>query len=117
MRPSRLLPVFLVVAFGLASGTAWAQAPESESWPSTLANHDTILPNITYLTANNYEAKLDLYRPNNEGVHPTLVFIHGGGWVGGSREGTALFPLPFLQKDGEDEPEPRARLAPSVRCS
>lgn len=53
--------------------------------------------NITYLTADGYESKLDVYRPRSPGPHPTLILIHGGGWVGGTKEATALRALPFLQ--------------------
>jgi acetyl esterase/lipase len=84
------------MAFG--STAAWAQLPESESWASSLVNQYTILPNIVYLTANNYENKLDVYRPSGDDVRPTLVYIHGGGWVGGSKETSAFYLLPFLQK-------------------
>lgn len=57
-----------------------------------------ITPNITYLTANNWEAKLDVYR-RRDAASPnrTLIYIHGGGWTGGSKEQSALTFLPFLQ--------------------
>ena len=57
-----------------------------------------ITPNITYVTANNYEAKLDVYRRRNSPQpRPTLINIHGGGWTGGSKESNSLMFLPFLQ--------------------
>src|SRR5437764_13956377 len=57
-----------------------------------------ITPNITYLTANNYEAKLDVYRRRNSPQpRPTLINIHGGGWTGGTKEANSLMFLPFLQ--------------------
>lgn len=57
-----------------------------------------ITPNITYLTASNFEAKLDVYRRRDAtGPNRTLIFIHGGGWTGGSKEQSALAFLPFLQ--------------------
>ncbi|WP_445385668.1 alpha/beta hydrolase fold domain-containing protein [Robiginitalea sp. IMCC44478] len=39
----------------------------------------------------------DWWIPDSE-VHPTLVFIHGGGWVGGRKEGSVLDFIPYLQK-------------------
>ncbi|HSS96273.1 MAG TPA: alpha/beta hydrolase [Terriglobales bacterium] len=54
------------------------------------------LPNITYVTANHYEAKLDLYRPASS-AKPTPVVIHGGGWVAGTKEQVVTWTLPFLQ--------------------
>jgi len=41
------------------AGTAFAQ---NGNWVYEFANHYAVLPNITYLTANNYEAKLDVYQ-------------------------------------------------------
>jgi acetyl esterase/lipase len=44
--------------------------------------------NITYGKGGANDLKLDLARPEPAaGLHPALVFIHGGGWVGGSRDG------------------------------
>jgi acetyl esterase/lipase len=57
-----------------------------------------VTPNITYLTANNWEAKLDVYRHRETtGPNRTLIYIHGGGWTGGSKEQSSLAFLPFLQ--------------------
>jgi acetyl esterase/lipase len=44
--------------------------------------------NITYGKGGAKDLHLDLARPEPvTGVHPALVFIHGGGWAGGSRAG------------------------------
>jgi acetyl esterase/lipase len=43
--------------------------------------------NITYGKAGDVELKLDLARPQGEGPFPALVFIHGGGWAQGNRQG------------------------------
>ena len=42
---------------------------------------------ITYGKAGNTELKLDLARPQGDGSFPAIVFIHGGGWAGGDRQG------------------------------
>lgn len=78
--------------------TALAQEPLSDTaaWAATLRYR--VVPNITYLVANNYEAKLDVYQPPNPGTPtPTVVFIHGGGWVGGTKESAVLNILPYLE--------------------
>jgi len=76
----------------------WGQRTESADWAADIANRYRIVPNITYLTANNYEAKLDLYLPRNlTEPSPTLVYIHGGGWVQGSKEVSTLRLLPYLE--------------------
>ena len=43
--------------------------------------------NITYGKAGDTELKLDLARPQGDGPFPAIVFIHGGGWCQGNREG------------------------------
>ena len=61
-------------------------------------NQYAVTPNVTYLTANNYESKLDVYRRRGvEGPVPTVIVIHGGGWVNGTKEATSLFALPYLE--------------------
>ena len=80
----------------LAGAPALAQTTAAD-WTAVAGNDYRVTPNITYLTASNWEAKLDVYRPATPGPHPTVLHIHGGGWVGGTREGTALRALPFLE--------------------
>jgi acetyl esterase/lipase len=43
--------------------------------------------NITYGKAGDTELKLDLARPQGDRSFPAIVFIHGGGWAGGDRQG------------------------------
>ena len=57
-----------------------------------------IIPNITYLTANNFDAKLDVYsRSDVTTAQPTLIWIHGGGWTGGNKEGATFSLLPYME--------------------
>src|SRR5438270_3738150 len=52
-----------------------------------LENEFRIVPNVTYITASNYEAKLDLYVTRTpDKPLPTMIWIHGGGWTGGVKE-------------------------------
>jgi len=69
-----------------------------ESAATIVHDYPGILPDITYRTANNTDLKLDLYVPQGaHGPKPTLMFIHGGGWMSGYTKETfqTLF-LPFL---------------------
>ena len=71
---------------------------QNANWTYEFANHYNVLPNITYLTANNYESKLDLYeRRDVQDGQPTLIYIHGGGWTGGTKEGGFNKVLPYLE--------------------
>lgn len=89
----RLLPLSLLVV--ILAAPAHAQTPVAD-WTAVVANDFRIVTNVTYLTANNWEAKLDVYAPRTGGPHPTVLVFHGGGWVGGSRESVLLRALPFL---------------------
>jgi acetyl esterase/lipase len=64
-----------------------------------IARRYRVVPNVTYVTANNFEAKLDVYTPRETtGAVPTVIYIHGGWWIGGSKEGSMLGILPYLEK-------------------
>ena len=71
---------------------------QNTNWTYEFANHYNVAANTTYLTANNYEAKLDLYdRRDVQDAQPTLIYIHGGGWTGGTKEGGFNKVLPYLE--------------------
>ena len=77
---------------------ASAQFSEAAVSLAPLQNQYRVVPNVTYLTANNWEAKLDLYLPREvSGPNPTLIYIHGGGWTAGSKEASAFTFLPYLE--------------------
>jgi acetyl esterase/lipase len=83
----------LVVLFAVQG-----RAQETASWTYSGVNDYRIVPNITYSSANNYECKLDAYIRNNPGrTTPTVVYIHGGGWVAGSKEASVMGILPYLE--------------------
>src|SRR5262245_16336441 len=97
----------LATAFVLA--LAWsfsAVAQPAPDMPSTVALFQQVrtVPNVVYLRANGWEGKLDLYarRPpvatpgQTPTPTPTVIFIHGGGWVQGTKEGSMLRALPYI---------------------
>lgn len=50
------------------------------------AGEITVEPNITYAQVGEVPLQLDLARPTEgDGPFPAIVFIHGGGWLGGNR--------------------------------
>jgi acetyl esterase/lipase len=40
---------------------------------------------IVYATVDGHELGLDLYRPEGDGPHPLVVYVHGGGWKEGDK--------------------------------
>jgi len=96
-KPAVAVIVLSFLLFG-APAVARAQRADSAQKFVQVANTYTVTPNITYLTANNWDAKLDIYQPQGlTGPNPTLVYFHGGGWTAGSKEISSLTFLPYLE--------------------
>ena len=97
----RLMPFVMLVGVALllvGPTGANAQLGETSSFLAHLSNQYRVTPNVTYHVASNHENKLDLYVPGDAtGPTPVLMFIHGGGWVGGTKESRVLRILPYLE--------------------
>jgi acetyl esterase/lipase len=93
-----LMRIICTLLLTIVPAVAGAQAADPMAAAIEINVQYQITSNITYLTANNWEAKLDVYRRRDAtGPNRTLIFIHGGGWTGGSKEQSSLAFLPFLQ--------------------
>ena len=89
--------IVLLSAVGLVRHTS-AQAVDAPTRFIQVANGYTLAANITYLRTSGVDLKLDVYRPNDAtGPTPTLMFMHGGGWTGGTKESSVFAFLPFLE--------------------
>src|SRR4026209_38825 len=95
LRSSRLLPG-LACALGVL---AVSPSPTlRQGFSTSITAPYRVTPNLTYLTANNFEAKLDVYsRSDMTTPQPTLIWIHGGGWTGGAKEGATFSLLPYME--------------------
>lgn len=100
-----LLGAFFIGHFHNAGGEQPAELSVDLS-PAVKISHDYpfVQSGVTYRTTNNVDVKLDVYEPRvNENpeqrsVRPTLIFIHGGGWLAAANANEfQLFFLPFLQ--------------------
>jgi acetyl esterase/lipase len=77
---------------------AFAQLPPAAEWAVHATNEYQVFPNLTYLTASGYESKLDIYkRRDTAAPQPTVIFFHGGGWIRGTKEASALSIVPWLE--------------------
>jgi acetyl esterase/lipase len=95
IRSRRFLPLLFLAAL---PALAQNKLPDTAAWAATMTNSYIVQPNITYLTANNFENRVDVYRPRNAvSATPVLLYIHGGGWVGGSKESAFLQTMPYLE--------------------
>jgi acetyl esterase/lipase len=77
----------------LVSATRAVAQESPIAWAVRIENEYRIVPNMTYLTASNWDAKLDLYVTRTpDKPLPTLIWIHGGGWTGGTKESASSIP-------------------------
>ena len=92
--PGRCAVLILSLAISL---NVAAQMSETEKALWLLAPKYDVEPNVTYFIANRTELKLDIYTPGKPSAPtPVVMFIHGGGWVEGSKERSSLGVLPYL---------------------
>jgi acetyl esterase/lipase len=91
MSSIRVMTVAMATLVGLGVSThAGAQAVDSATRFIQVATGYSVVPNVTYLRAGGMDLKLDLYRPRGTtSPSPVVVYFHGGGWTGGSKEGSA----------------------------
>jgi acetyl esterase/lipase len=93
--------LLIVACLGLlivSATTSVAQLTPSAEWAAHAANQYQIFPNVTYLTASNYEAKLDVYaRRGATTPQPTIIYFHGGFWAAGNKEGALMSLIPWLE--------------------
>ena len=84
---------YCAVGLLLANVQAFA---DNVQWGVDLQQQYMVAPNVTYLVADGYEAKLDVIFRQDRVAAPTLLLIHGGGWVGLEKGHVALHYLPYL---------------------
>jgi acetyl esterase/lipase len=85
--PLRRLIAFFAVAVALAPVVAFAQEKGARPPKSEVKNGVRIERDIPYVPDGDPSQRLDLYLPEKGGDKPLplLVWIHGGGWLGGSK--------------------------------
>lgn len=91
-----------IAGFALALLFLAVQAfAQQNTTPSLLQIGDRywMQPDVVYGSANNTALKLDVWYPrDNPKPTPTVVYIHGGGWIFGSKEGAVFQLLPYLER-------------------
>jgi acetyl esterase/lipase len=96
--PDNMRAKWILTLFAAIIPPSFAQLSPSASWATHAVNEYQVFPNLTYLTASNYESKLDVYkRRDATGPQRTLIFIHGGGWIQGSKEQSVMSIVPWLE--------------------
>jgi acetyl esterase/lipase len=97
MNLTRLICGAAVGALLAAASPLRAQSGDSMSSAIHIANTYRVVSNVTYLKTSTFESKLDVYQARGAtSPSPTLIWIHGGNWVGGSKEASAFTLLPYM---------------------
>ncbi len=80
--------VLVFSAVAVAQGDMNSTSPEVNTGPM-------IYRDLPYVTGGHERQKLDLYLPKAEGKLPLIIRIHGGAWLGGSKESEG--PADFIR--------------------
>ena len=88
----------MIAVFTFAwSAAVFAQTPVPDAQSAVaLWQKVRIVPNVVYEKVNGADQKLDVLAIRGQTPSPVVVYIHGGGWVRGSKEANALWTLPFI---------------------
>jgi len=84
MKPSRLLTLALMA---LALPLAAQQLPTaSDAAPTPGTGTFTSTLGIEYATARGNHLLVDMYVPDEPGLHPAILYLHTGAWITGDRD-------------------------------
>src|SRR5579863_5857191 len=75
-----------------------AQLSPSAAWAAHAPTEYQIFPNVTYLVASNFEAKLDVYQQRGQTTpQSTVIYMHGGFWATGTKEASLMSLMPWCE--------------------
>jgi acetyl esterase/lipase len=87
----------LLLSTGLLVGVAFAQQQQVSVTGSPAPAGIVACKDVAYVPGGDEDQKLDLYVPvDRSGPFPLIIWIHGGAWKYGSKEG--CIPLPWVAK-------------------
>ena len=109
-----LLACVLCLAGAIAYGMRYQSLTEERDVAVQSPSH----PDVVYCTMDGIRLTMDIYLPAGAqvGSRPAVVYLHGGGWVGGDkRKGNGLADIPELVKRGYLVASVNYRLATRAR--
>jgi acetyl esterase/lipase len=81
----------------VAATPSRAQSESAMEWTETVGGHYIVHLDQQYGFQSNIPLKLDVWEPkDNEKALPTVIYIHGGGWLYGDRTGALPQLLPYF---------------------
>jgi len=86
--------------FAILCSSAFGQVKDpGANWTTLVGCDYQVEANIVYRKASGFDYKLDVISAQDKSKpRPTLIYIHGGGWIGGTKEGASLRLLPYLAR-------------------
>jgi acetyl esterase/lipase len=91
--------IWIGLLAGLCSAASAQVKDPIANWTTLVGWDYAVDANIVYKKASGVDQKLDvIYALDKSHPRPTLIYIHGGGWVAGSKERWTLLGLPYLAK-------------------
>jgi len=113
--------LLLAVVTGCGSEGSVPSPQPGESEPTPLPTEPSKLVSveydITYANVSGVALKMDIYYPEvANGPVPAVVYVHGGGWIGGDKaDGIGMMIIPALVARGYLVAAVNYRLAPQYR--
>jgi acetyl esterase/lipase len=116
---NRALPlVLLLPVLGLPAASPSRAGDATKAAVKTGAHFEVkVIRDVPYEKGEDADARshsLDLYLPKGQKDFPALVFIHGGGWTGGDKQGAAGLGR-VLARNGVGVASVNYRLSPAVK--
>jgi acetyl esterase/lipase len=88
----------LAVISAITMQTGFGQLSPSATWAAHASNEYQVIPNVTYLTASNYEVRMDIYQRRGAATpQPTVMYMHGGFWAAGAKETSLMSLMPWFE--------------------
>lgn len=94
------LSLLMLVAVGCVFAQSSPAGPARNSdWTELASFHYGIAADVVYGHANNTPLRLDVWQNlSAKGTVPTLMYIHGGGWMIGDKGGAPNLFLPYIER-------------------
>ncbi len=96
MQRFRFAKVLLLAGMMSLCQSAIAQQSDAMRHGVSVMQSHYLLADLTYGTASGQDLKMDVFVSSKGGPRPTLIYFHGGGWVGGNKTTSMLYTLPYL---------------------
>src|SRR5688572_3405589 len=94
---ANLLRALLCLAVTLPLQHSAKQSEAIRVGVDVIRRHRTLV-DVPYHTAGGRELKLDVYASTASQPAATLIYFHGGGWLGGNKELSMPLVMPYLDR-------------------